>query len=182
VRFKESDVRVMGRTARGVRGISLPGGHRVISLIIPQTDGFVLSASENGYGKRTDVREFPVKGRGTQGVIAMQTTQRNGVMVGAVQVFSGDEIMLISNLGTLVRTKADEVSLLSRNTQGVRLIDLRGDEKLVGVQRIVESDAAVEAVSAAVEGGDDSEGSDPDVSDVSSEPGEPGDLGESGEE
>ena len=143
VRFKESDVRVMGRNARGVRGIRLAAGHRVISLIIPQPDGQVLSASENGFGKRTDVQEYPVKGRGTQGVIAMQTTERNGVMVGAVQVFSGDEIMLISNLGTLVRTKADEVSLLSRNTQGVKLIDLRGDEKLVGVQRIVESDVAV---------------------------------------
>jgi DNA gyrase subunit A len=155
VRFKESDVRVMGRTARGVRGIRLPGGHRVISLIIPQAGGYVLCASENGYGKRTDVEEFPVKGRGTQGVIAMQTTQRNGVMVGAVQVFSGDQIMLISNLGTLVRTKADEVSLLGRNTQGVKLIDLRGDEKLVGVQRIVESDEAIGAVEEDGDGGDD---------------------------
>ena len=140
VRFKESDVRAMGRTARGVRGIRMPGEHRLISLIIPQEGGFVLTASEHGFGKRTEVDDFPVKGRGTQGVIAMQRSERNGDLVGAVQVFAEDEIMLISNLGTLVRTKADEVSLLSRNTQGVKLIDLRGDERLVGVQRIVESE------------------------------------------
>jgi DNA gyrase subunit A len=140
VRFKESDVRVMGRTARGVRGIRLTGTHQVISLIIPQPDGFVLTASEHGYGKRTEVAGFPVKGRGTQGVIAMQTTERNGALVGAIQVFAGDEIMLISNLGTLVRTNADEVSVLGRNTQGVKLIDLRGDERLTSVQRIVESE------------------------------------------
>ena len=130
----------MGRTARGVRGIRLTGGHRVISLIIPASDGFVLCASENGFGKRTPVTDFPVKGRGAQGVIAMQTSSRNGDLVGAVQMFPGDEMMLISNLGTLVRTPADEVSVQGRNTQGVRLINLRGDEKLVGVERIVESE------------------------------------------
>ncbi len=139
-RFKESDVRAMGRTARGVRGIRLPGGHRVISLIIPDEDGFVLSASENGFGKRTSTEDFPIKGRGAQGVIAMQTSERNGSLVAAVQVSDGDELMLISNLGTLVRTPADDVSLLGRNTQGVRLINLRGDEKLVGVERIVETE------------------------------------------
>ncbi len=116
------------------------GNHRVISLIIPQEGGYVLTASEHGYGKRTPVDEFPVKGRGTQGVIGMKTTERNGNLVSAVQVFDGDEIMLISDQGTLVRTLADEVSLLGRNTQGVRLINLRGDERLVGVQRIVESE------------------------------------------
>jgi DNA gyrase subunit A len=142
VRFKESDVRAMGRTARGVRGIRLTGRHVVISLIIPQTGGYVLSASERGYGKRTHIDEFPVKGRGTQGVIGIQTTDRNGDVIGAVQVFDADEIMLISNLGTLVRTAADEVSQLSRNTQGVRLINLRDDEHLVGLQRIVETEEA----------------------------------------
>jgi DNA gyrase subunit A len=141
-RFKESDVRAMGRTARGVRGIRLTGGHRVISLIIPKPDGYVLSASENGFGKRTAVEDFPAKGRGAQGVIAMQTSSRNGALVGAVQVFAGDELMLISNLGTLVRTGVDEVSVQGRNTQGVRLINLRGDENLVGVERIVETDSA----------------------------------------
>ncbi|MDP6374771.1 MAG: DNA gyrase subunit A [Pseudomonadales bacterium] len=139
-RFKESDVRAMGRTARGVRGIRLPSDHGVISLIIPTTDGFVLTASENGYGKRTDVAEFPVKGRGAQGVIAMRLSDRNGEVVGAVQVFPGDELMLISNMGTLVRTGSDEVSLQGRNTQGVRLISLRGEEALIGVARIEESE------------------------------------------
>ncbi|MEM8768399.1 MAG: DNA gyrase subunit A, partial [Pseudomonadota bacterium] len=142
VRFKESDVRAMGRTARGVRGIRLTGTHSVISLIIPKADGFVLTASENGFGKRTEVTEFPVKGRGTQGVIAMQHSDRNGNVVGAVQVFAGEELMLISNMGTLVRTGIDEVSVQGRNTQGVRLINLRGEEKLVGVERIVEQEDA----------------------------------------
>ncbi|MEZ5557142.1 MAG: DNA gyrase subunit A [Pseudomonadales bacterium] len=140
VRFKESDVRAMGRSARGVRGIRLGRDQRVIALIIPQVDGYVLTASERGYGKRTAITDFPVKGRGVQGVIAMQTSRRNGALVGAVQVFAGDEIMLISDQGTLVRTKADEVSLLGRNTQGVRLISLRDEEQLVGVQRVEESD------------------------------------------
>jgi DNA gyrase subunit A len=123
VRFKEGDVRAMGRTARGVRGIKLGAGHRMISLIIPEEDGTVLTVSENGYGKRTQMEEFPIKGRGTMGVIAMQTSDRNGRLVGAVQVFEGDELMLISNQGTLVRTRTDEVSVLGRNTQGVRVED-----------------------------------------------------------
>ncbi len=139
-RFKESDVRAMGRTARGVRGIRLTGDHSVIALIIPQPGGQVLTASEKGYGKRTSMEDFPVKGRGVQGVIAMQTSARNGDLIGAVQVFEGDELMLISDLGTLVRTKTEEISVLGRITQGVRLINLRGDERLVGVQRVVESE------------------------------------------
>ena len=133
-------MRAMGRTARGVRGIRLKGDHRVISLIIPKESGFVLSASERGFGKRTEVSDFPVKGRGGQGVISMKTSDRNGSVVGAVQVFDGDELMLISNLGTLVRTGADQVSLQGRNTQGVRLIKLRDHENLVGVERIEESE------------------------------------------
>jgi DNA gyrase subunit A len=137
-RFKESDVRAMGRTAKGVRGIRLGADQRVISLIIPADKGFVLTASENGYGKRTPVRDFPVKGRGGQGVIAMQTSSRNGEMVGAVQVFPGDELMLISNMGTLVRTAADEVSELGRNTQGVRLINVKDGELVNSVARIAE--------------------------------------------
>jgi len=138
VRFKEGDVRAMGRTARGVRGIKLAGDHRMISLIIPQEGGSVLTVSENGYGKRTEVAEFPTKGRGTKGVIAMQTSDRNGRMVGAVQVFSGDELMLISNQGTLVRTRIDEVSVQGRNTQGVRVIRTKDGESLVSVERIDE--------------------------------------------
>jgi len=137
-RFKESDVRAMGRTARGVRGIRLREGHRMISLIIPQPDGKVLTVSENGYGKRTEIDEFPSKGRGNKGVIAMSTSARNGKLVGAVQVFDGDELMLISNQGTMVRTRTDEVSILGRNTQGVRVIRTKEGEFLVGVERIDE--------------------------------------------
>ena len=143
-RFKESDVRAMGRPARGVRGIRLTGGHRVISLIVPVPDGSVLTASANGYGKRTRVDEFPIKGRGAQGVIAMRCNERNGPLVGAIQVFDGDELMLISDLGTLVRTGAGQVSLLGRNTQGVRLIALRGEERLNSIARIAESAEAEE--------------------------------------
>jgi DNA gyrase subunit A len=138
VRFKEGDVRAMGRTARGVRGIRLGSGHSMISLIIPQVDGKVLTVSENGYGKRTLIEDFPTKGRGNKGVIAMSTSDRNGNLVGAVQVFDGDELMLISNQGTLVRTRADEVSILGRNTQGVRVIRTKPGETLVGVERIDE--------------------------------------------
>ncbi len=148
-RFKESDVRAMGRTARGVRGIRLIGGHRLIALIVPQTNGYILTASENGYGKRTAIADFPLKGRGTQGVIAMQISERNGAMVGATQVFDGDELMLISDQGTLVRTGADEVSLVGRNTQGVRLIAVRDDERLVQVARIVEAIASGDVAGAA---------------------------------
>ena len=140
MRFKESDVRAMGRTARGVRGVRLGRGQSVISLIIPQENGLLLTASENGFGKRTRINEFPVKGRGGLGVIAMQTSDRNGPIIGAAQVFEGDEIMLISNLGTLVRTSADSVRASGRNTQGVKLIALRDDAKLVGLERIVETD------------------------------------------
>tara|TARA_B110000503_G_scaffold50909_1_gene82304 strand:- start:10178 stop:12763 length:2586 start_codon:yes stop_codon:yes gene_type:complete len=141
VRFKETDVRSMGRTARGIRGIRLGEGYNMISLIIPQPDGMVLSVSENGYGKRTQIEGFPTKGRGGKGLIAMSTSARNGKMVGAVQVFDGDELMLISNQGTLVRTRSDEVSILGRNTQGVRVIRTKDGESLVGVQRIDEPDA-----------------------------------------
>ena len=138
-RFRASTVRAMGRTARGVRGIRLTGDHRLIALIVPKPDGFLLTASERGYGKRTSIDEFPVKGRGVQGVIAMRTGERNGELIGAVQVFADDEIMLISDQGTLVRTHAADVPQTGRNTQGVRLIKLADDAKLVGVERIVES-------------------------------------------
>ncbi|WLQ14875.1 DNA gyrase subunit A [Hahella aquimaris] len=138
IRFNEDDVRPMGRTARGVRGIRMAEGQAVVSLIIPQEDAFILTASRKGYGKRTAVSEFPVYGRGGQGVIAIQCSERNGDLVSAVQVISGDQLMLISNQGTLVRTRADEVSIVGRNTQGVRLIRLSESEDLVGVERIAE--------------------------------------------
>ncbi len=138
IRFNESGVRAMGRTARGVRGIRLADGHEMISLIVPREEHQVLTVSEHGYGKRTDVAEFPVYGRGGQGVIGMQTSDRNGRLVGAVQVTDGEEIMLISDRGTLVRTRVDEVSVLSRNTQGVRMIRLKEDERLVGLAEVTE--------------------------------------------
>ena len=138
VRFRESEVRSMGRTARGVRGIKLKAGQRVISLMVPQPNGTVLTVSQNGYGKRTEVTEFPVRGRGAQGVIAIQCSDRNGELVGAVQVFEGDQLMLISDQGTLVRTRGDEVSILGRNTQGMRVIKLKAGELLVGLERIDE--------------------------------------------
>lgn len=138
-RFKETDVRSMGRMSRGVRGIRLQEGQKVISMVIPAESGKVMIVSENGYGKRTDIVDFPTKGRGGQGVIGMQTSERNGQLVGAVQVFDGEEIMLISDQGTLVRTRVDEVSVLGRNTQGVRLIKVKEGEHLVGVERIEET-------------------------------------------
>ena len=143
VRFQEQAVRAMGRTARGVRGIKLGDEHRLISLIVPQADSTILTVSEKGYGKRTDTAEFPCKGRGTKGVIAMATNAKNGPLVGAVQVSASDEIMLISDQGTAVRTRVEETSTLGRNTQGVRVIKTRDDEKLVRLSRIVEDDGAV---------------------------------------
>jgi DNA gyrase subunit A len=135
VRFAESTVRPMGRTAHGVRGIRLPQGHHVIALLIADDKGYVLTGTEHGYGKRTRMDEYPVHGRGGQGVISIQTTARNGVVVGAELVYDGDEIMLITAGGTLVRTRADEVPVLGRNTQGVRLIRLGEGERLVGIDR-----------------------------------------------
>ncbi|WP_300272953.1 DNA gyrase subunit A [Halomonas sp.] len=165
IRFEEGSVRAMGRTARGVRGMRLLDDAEVISLIIPQSQQidaeagvegesegeegaaieqanggqiYILTASENGYGKRTRLEEFPLRGRGGQGVIAMQTSERNGALVAAMQVYASDEMMLITDRGTLVRTRVDEVSISSRNTQGVMLIRLGNDETLVKTVRIDE--------------------------------------------
>ncbi|XKE47164.1 DNA gyrase subunit A [Halomonas organivorans] len=169
IRFEEKDVRAMGRTARGVRGMRLLGDAEVISLIIPQSQQidaeaeteesddqalvngnggqiYILTASEHGYGKRTRLEEFPLRGRGGQGVIAMQTSSRNGALVAAMQVYGSDEMMLITDKGTLVRTRVDEVSISSRNTQGVMLIRLGEAESLVKTVRIDEpaEEAALE--------------------------------------
>ncbi len=135
IRFNEEDVRPMGRGAAGVRGIKLGPGHEVIALTVVG-DGMILSATENGFGKRTAVDEFPLQGRGGQGVIAIQTTERNGRTVGALQVRDDDEIMLISSSGTLVRTPVNEISIIGRNTQGVRLIRVESGQRLVGLARI----------------------------------------------
>ena len=140
VRFAEQDVRPMGRTARGVRGIRMGDEDEMIALIIPQEGSYVLTASANGYGKKTMASEFPRKGRGTKGVIAMVTNDRNGPLVGAVQVGEADELMLISNQGTMVRTRVSEISTLGRNTQGVRVIRLKEGEELVRITQIDESD------------------------------------------
>ncbi|MEE8321388.1 MAG: DNA gyrase subunit A [Gammaproteobacteria bacterium] len=138
VRFHESHVRVMGRVAKGVRGIRLLEGQKVISLIIVESDGAILTATENGYGKRTPVDDYPAKRRGGLGVISIQTSDRNGAVVGAVTVDEDDEIMLISNQGTLIRSPVSEISVMSRNTQGVRLVNLGENEKLAGLDRVLD--------------------------------------------
>ena len=139
VRFDEETVRSMGRTATGVRGMRLAEGEQVVSLIVA-ADGDILAATARGYGKRTALDEFPRKGRGTQGVIAIQCSERNGALVAAVQVQPEQGLVLISDRGTLVRTRVAEVSQLGRNTQGVTLIRLPADESLVGVVRLAQDD------------------------------------------
>ena len=136
VRFAGNTVRPMGRTATGVRGMKLAEGEEVRSLIVIDGDGDILTASERGYGKRTPVAEYPRKGRGTQGVIALQTTARNGRLVGAIQLSDHHEVLLISDGGTLVRTRAAEISQVGRNTQGVTLIRLPADECLQAIERL----------------------------------------------
>ncbi|MBE8717431.1 DNA gyrase subunit A [Cellvibrio polysaccharolyticus] len=136
LRFAESKVRTMGRTARGVRGMRLGKEQQLISMLIPESGAQILTASERGFGKRTGLGKFPRRGRGGQGVIAMVTSERNGKLVSAIQVHDGEEIMLISDQGTLVRTRVDEVSSSGRNTQGVTLIKLAKDETLVGLERV----------------------------------------------
>lgn len=140
VRFAEECVRPMGRTATGVRGMKLVDDDKVVSLIIPRGEGDILTVTENGYGKRTVQSEYPTKNRATQGVISIKVSERNGKVVGAIQVEETDQIMMITNAGTLVRTRVSEVSIVGRNTQGVTLIRTTEDELVVGLQR-VEDDA-----------------------------------------
>jgi DNA gyrase subunit A len=141
VRFDETEVRPMGRTATGVRGMKLAPGEQVMSLIVIDGEGDVLTATERGYGKRTPVAEYPRKGRGTQGVIAIQTSARNGCLVGAIQLSDHHEVLLISDGGTLVRTRAAEIAQVGRNTQGVTLMRMAEDEKLQAIERV---DASLE--------------------------------------
>ncbi len=136
IKFK--GVRAMGRTAAGVRGMKLAEGDQVVSLIVPANQGDILTVTENGYGKRTALNEYPTKGRGTQGVVSIKVSERNGSVVGAVQTEEGDEFMMITNAGTLVRTRVAEVSQVGRNTQGVTLIRTAEEEQVVGLQRIDE--------------------------------------------
>ncbi|UNK50092.1 DNA gyrase subunit A [Lysobacter sp. S4-A87] len=166
VRFAEDAVRSMGRTATGVRGIRLAEGEEgedgaentsgahVVSLIVVEGDGDILTASERGYGKRTSLEEYPRKGRGTQGVIALKTTERNGMLVGAVQLSDHHDVLLISDGGTLVRTRAAEISQVGRNTQGVTLMRLAADESLQTIERVDASlDEEDEGVEAVIEAG-----------------------------
>ena len=138
IRFDETLVRPMGRTARGVRGIRLKEDQSVISLVVAHPGGTILTATEFGYGKRTDVDEYRVTGRGGQGVISIQVSERNGKVVRALQVTELDQAMLITDQGTLVRFKVGELSIIGRNTQGVRLINVSAGERVVGMQRIDE--------------------------------------------
>ncbi len=140
IRFAETDVRSMGRVSRGVRGMRIGEDEKIISLIIAEEEGAILTATEYGYGKRTNLAEYRVQGRGGQGIISIQTSERNGCVVGAVQVCDENQIMLITNGGTLVRTPVKDVSLVGRNTQGVRLINLSNGEKLVGLERVIEDE------------------------------------------
>ncbi|WP_237387203.1 DNA topoisomerase (ATP-hydrolyzing) subunit A [Xenorhabdus sp. Sc-CR9] len=133
-------VRAMGRTATGVRGIKLSQGDKVVSLIIPRGEGEILTVTENGYGKRTAESEYPTKSRATQGVISIKVSERNGNVIGAIQVEPTNQIMMITDAGTLVRTRVSEVSVVGRNTQGVTLIRTSEDEKVVGLQRVAEPD------------------------------------------
>ncbi|CAH0354166.1 DNA gyrase subunit A [Aquabacterium sp. CECT 9606] len=152
VRFDEDDVRPMGRNARGVRGMMLEEGQSVIAMLVAEDETqSVLTASENGYGKRTSIVEYTRHGRGTKGMIAIQQTERNGKVVAATLVRPEDEIMLITDKGVLVRTRVSEIRELGRATQGVTLIALDEGAKLIGLQRIVENDAQAEVV----EGGED---------------------------
>ena len=141
MRFSENDVRPVGRTARGVRGMKLGSGQKVISLLVAENEELtVLTATENGYGKRTPISEYTRHNRGTQGMIAIKTSERNGKVVTAKLVKPDDEIMLITSGGVLIRTRVNEVREMSRATQGVTLINLDAGEKLAGLERVVESE------------------------------------------
>ena len=151
IRFNESQVRTMGRQARGVRGIRLQENSKVISLVIVSGDDPILTATDKGFGKRTDINDYRITGRGGQGVISIQVNERNGNVIGALQTSEESELFLISNKGTLVRTKVAEISLVGRNTQGVRLIRLAESENLISMQSIVESEDSSEEVESEVE-------------------------------
>lgn len=138
IRFQEDLVRACGRTARGVRGIKLQADQIVVSLVIVKQQGAILTATTNGFGKRTEIDDYRTTGRSGQGVISIQVNDRNGKVVGALQVDEKDEVMLISDKGTLVRIPAAQISLVGRNTQGVRLINLHDNEHLVGLAGIAE--------------------------------------------
>ena len=149
IRFSESQVRQMGRTARGVRGVNMKHGHEVISMLIFNEDSdeeTVLVATENGFGKRSELNEFPLKNRGGQGVIAIKVSGRNGSLIGADRVIKGDDLMLITGSGRLVRTRTGEIPVVGRNTQGVRLIRLDDRENLVSIGKVIDSGEALDSL------------------------------------
>ena len=140
VYFNEKAARPMGRDTRGVKGITLEENQSVIALIMPNKDNEILTVSENGYGKRSKVEDFRKTKRGAKGDIAMQLSERNGKLISANQVSDEDQVILISDKGTLVRTKVSEISVIGRNTQGVRVIKLKANEKLNGMALALEND------------------------------------------
>ncbi|HMM70734.1 MAG TPA: DNA gyrase C-terminal beta-propeller domain-containing protein, partial [Rhodocyclaceae bacterium] len=141
VRFAEGDVRPMGRTARGVRGMMLEAGQRVLCMLVAQGDAHsVLTATEHGFGKRTPIEHYTLHGRGTKGMIAIQTSKRNGKLVGAVLVNDEDEVMLISTGGVLIRTQVKQIREMGRSTQGVTLIALADGTILAGIEKVVETE------------------------------------------
>ena len=145
MRFDENDVRPMGRNARGVRGMNLDEGQSVIAMLVAEDEAqSVLTATQNGYGKRTSITEHTRHGRGTKGMIAIQQSERNGKVVAATLVHADDEIMLITDKGVLVRTRVSEIREMGRATQGVTLIGLDEGSQLSGLQRIVENDASLD--------------------------------------
>ena len=139
IRFKESDARPMGRVSQGVRGMRIDKDQKIISLVVLE-EGNILVATENGYGKQTLKDEFSIQKRGGKGVIAIQTSDRNGNLIGAKQVNTGDEVMFISTSGNLIRTRTDDISIIGRNTQGVRLIRLSEDDNLLGMEKVISED------------------------------------------
>jgi DNA gyrase subunit A len=150
VRFDEDDVRPMGREARGVRGMQLEDGQRVISMLVAESEEFsVLTATQNGYGKRTSIAEYTRHGRGTKGMIAIQTSERNGKVVGAALVKTEDEVMLISNAGVLIRTRVEQIREMSRATQGVTLINLDEGTLLAGLEKVAESESVADLAATA---------------------------------
>ncbi|WDE09630.1 DNA topoisomerase (ATP-hydrolyzing) subunit A [Thalassomonas haliotis] len=160
-------VKPVGRNATGVRGMKLEGDEKVVSLIVPHNDGPVLTVTENGFGKRTELEEYPAKSRATKGVVSIKVSERNGPVVGAVQVEEQDEIMLITDNGTLVRTRVNEVSVIGRNTQGVRLIRTAEDEHVVALQRIDEIEESEQGDEASAEPSAESQASSAEATEAS---------------
>jgi DNA gyrase subunit A len=140
IRFEESDVRAMGRTAYGVRGISLRAGDEVVAMAVVREDGTMLTVAQNGYGKRTEIQEYRQQSRGGVGIINIQTSDRNGKVVGMAYVHEDDEVMLISQQGMILRMKAGDVRVIGRATQGVRLIEMEEGDQVVAIAKLLERD------------------------------------------